>query len=146
MKTLRFLGKIVGCLAVCAVLARADSLQLRSGRHLQGKYVGGTATAIGFMTSGAIEYFPTSDVLVLIFDSASDSLGGLQPSPMKGHSRSGIARLRQISASTGSRTGPPNPRTTTVVSNSEVHRDVKLSEKKIAEREAERSQPRPSLP
>ena len=66
MKVLGLLGKIGCCLAVCAVLARADSIQLRDGRHLQGKYIGGTTTAIGFMTGGTIEYFATTDVLVLI--------------------------------------------------------------------------------
>ena len=39
MKVLGLLGKIGYCLAVCAVLARADSIQLRDGRHLQGKYL-----------------------------------------------------------------------------------------------------------
>lgn len=104
MKVLRFLGKIGCCLAACALLAGADSIQLRDGRHLQGKYIGGTTTAIGFMTGGTVEYFATSGVLVLIFDNANDApLSGLQPNPMKGQSPSrpaGIARVRQINAST----------------------------------------------
>jgi hypothetical protein len=54
---------------LCAI-ARADSIQLRDGRHLQGKYLGGTTTAVEFMTDTAIEYFPISNVLVLVFDSA----------------------------------------------------------------------------
>ena len=99
MKVLRFLGKIGCCLAVCALLARADSIQLRDGRHLQGKYIGGTTTAIGFMTAGTVEYFATSEVLVLIFDNTNDApLSGLQPNPMKGHSparRSRSARVRK---------------------------------------------------
>ena len=68
MKFLSF-TKVIGCVAICASLASADSLQLRNGRHLQGRYIGGTTNAIGFMTAGAVEYFATSDVLVLIFHS-----------------------------------------------------------------------------
>jgi hypothetical protein len=103
MKFLRFLAKIGCCLAGCALLAGADSIQLRDGRHLQGKYIGGTTTAIGFMTGGTVEYFATSDVLVLIFDTNDAPLSGLRPNPMKGQSPArpaGIARVRQASTST----------------------------------------------
>ena len=116
MKVLRFLGKIGCCLAVCAILARADSIQLRDGRHLQGKYIGGTTTAIGFMTGGTVVYFATSEVLVLIFDSTNDSpLSGLQPNPMKRQSParpSRIARVRKVNASTPDRTQRPRQRVT----------------------------------
>jgi hypothetical protein len=109
MKALRFLGKLACCLAVCASLAQADSLQLRNGRHIQGKFIGGTTTAIGFMTSGMVEYFATSDVLVLIFDNSNDSpLSGLQRSPMKGQPPAeslGRANVRQIHTSTQDRVG-----------------------------------------
>lgn len=70
---------VVWIVAVCSSLASADSLQLRNGRHLQGKYVGGSTTMIGFMTSGSVEYFQTSDVLALVFDNAEPVLNGLQP-------------------------------------------------------------------
>ena len=52
-------------------MAHADSIQLRDGRHLQGKYLGGTTTTIGFMSDRAIEYFPISTVLVIVFDNAN---------------------------------------------------------------------------
>jgi len=57
MKVLCILTKLICCLAICAGLAQADSMQLRNGRHLQGKYIGGTTTSIGFMTAGAVEIF-----------------------------------------------------------------------------------------
>jgi hypothetical protein len=42
---------------------------------------------IGFMTSGSVEYFQTSDVLALVFDNnAEPSLNGLQPNHMDGDS------------------------------------------------------------
>jgi hypothetical protein len=79
---------LVICLIVaCASLASADSLQLRNGRHLQGKYVGGSTTMIGFMTSGAVEYFQTADVLALMFDNnVEPSVNSLQPNHMNGDS------------------------------------------------------------
>ena len=141
MKVLGLLGKIGCCLAVCAVLARADSIQLRDGRHLQGKYIGGTTTAIGFMTGGTIEYFATTDVLVLIFDNGNDSpLSGLQQNPMKGLSparSSGPASVRRISASRQGRTRQPTEEAT-AGSNSQVHSDAKLE--KITEREPDLGQ------
>ncbi len=113
MKTLRFLLEIVCCLALCAGLAGADSIQLRNGRHLQGKYIGGTTTAIGFMTGGTIEYFATTEVLVLMFDNGNDSpLSELKPSPMKGQAQpqSGIPPVRQINVSTPNRLRQPKQR------------------------------------
>jgi hypothetical protein len=86
MKFLGILSKIGICLMLCAGLASADSLQLRNGRRLQGKYIGGTSTAIGFMSGSSVEYFATTDVLVIMFDSAADSSldGSQRPSPMSG--------------------------------------------------------------
>jgi len=132
MKVLRFLGKMGLCVAVCALLASADSIQLRDGRHVQGKYIGGTTTAIGFMTGGTLEYFATSDVLVLIFDNTNDApLRGLQPNPMKGTfpaRPAGMARVRQINTSTRDHTQRPR-RTAAHVSNRQVQLDAKLDEK-----------------
>ena len=109
MKVLCILTKLICCLAICAGLAQADSMQLRNGRHLQGKYIGGTTTSIGFMTAGAVEYFATSDVLVLIFDNNDSPLSGLQPNPMRGKSLP-QPRLRQINAATRDRSRQPRIR------------------------------------
>ena len=87
---------VVLCAGVLlAGVARADSIELRNGRNLQGKYIGGTATTIGFMTLGAVEYFATSDVIVLIFDKAGDSTThGLQPDAMHGSSSGRLSPAR----------------------------------------------------
>ena len=115
MKVLRFLGKVACGIAVCASLASADSLQLRNGRHLQGKYIGGTTTAIGFMTGATVEYFATSEVLALIFDNGNDSpLGGLQPNAMKGKAAVQAPHVARIRTRT-----PPGVRTK-MVSNPRV--------------------------
>src|SRR5882672_8198995 len=109
MKVPWFFTKLICCLAICAGLARADSIQLRNGRHLQGKYIGGTTSSIGFMTAGAVEYFATSDVLVLIFENNDSPLSGLQPNPMKGKSVA-QPRVRRISASARDRLRQPKIR------------------------------------
>jgi len=98
MNDLRFVRNSLLVLLVCSSLAAADSIQLRNGRHLQGKYLGGTTTMIGFMTSGAVEYFATSDVLALMFDSADSPLNGLQPNHLNGDSEwQGQDQMRNMS-------------------------------------------------
>lgn len=100
----RFCARALCFLVVCLGLAAADSLELRNGRHLQGKYVGGNSTMIGFMTGAAVEYFSTTEVLALIFDRSPDApLGGVQPEsnvqpdPMKGAPPKEALQLRQTS-------------------------------------------------
>jgi hypothetical protein len=105
MKFLGFFGKVICCLAVCASLAGADSLQLRNGRHLQGKYIGGTSTAIGFMSGASVEYFATTDVLALMFENSNESPldGAQQPRPMNAHPS---ARKSEIHRTSGSNSSP----------------------------------------
>jgi hypothetical protein len=82
----RIVKSIFLFLAFASTIATADSIQLRNGRHLQGKYIGGTATLVGFMSAGAVEYFSTADVLALMFDNSESSLNDLQPNQMNGDS------------------------------------------------------------
>lgn len=100
----RFCAKALCFVVVCLSLAAADSIELRNGRHIQGKYVGGTSTVIGFMTGATVEYFATAEVLALIFDRNPDSpLGGMQPesgvqpAPMKGELPKRAAKVQQTS-------------------------------------------------
>ncbi len=102
--TSRFCARALCFLVVCLSLAAADSIELRNGRHLQGKFVGGTSTVIGFMTGATVEYFATAEVLALIFDRSPDTpLGGVQPesnvqpAPMKGELPKEALQLRTTS-------------------------------------------------
>ena len=52
-------------------VSSADSLELRDGRHLHGKYLGGTSTAVSFMADGVVQNLPVSDVLLLVFGEGS---------------------------------------------------------------------------
>jgi hypothetical protein len=84
MTLMQLLGKSLFFVTLCAGLAASDSIQLRSGRRVEGKFIGGSATMVGFMSNAGIEYFPTSDVLVLLFENRESSMGALGPNPMKG--------------------------------------------------------------
>jgi len=79
------ISKIVSCALLLTSCAFSDSMELRDGRRLHGKYLGGTATAVGFMTDRAVEYFPTSSVLVLVFDPSAvdDGSSGLEAHPTR---------------------------------------------------------------
>ena len=135
MKVLCLLTRLICCLAICAGLAQADSMQLRNGRHLQGKYIGGTTSSIGFMAAGTVEYYAISDVLVLIFDNNDSPLSGLQPNPMRGKSLP-QPRVRRINASTRDRGRQPRLR---AVASMSPTSDATL-DRKITERESDPAQ------
>lgn len=82
-KTNKFVVGIFLLLGLLSSLSRADSLTLRDGRHVQGKFSGGTQGVIAFSVAGATQYFDVSNVLVMTFDvEGSDAQGtpGQQPS------------------------------------------------------------------
>lgn len=148
MKVLRFFGALACCLASCATLAGADSLQLRNGRHLQGKYVGGTTTTLGFMTGGMVEYFAISEVLVLIFENNDSPLGGLQRNPTKGQpgeqtsGMSGRSRIKPAIVSKRDRTAARMTRTK-VVSSSPADRSSRFET--VMKRELGSGQRKPEI-
>ncbi len=45
----------------------ADTLELRDGRVLQGKYLGGTQAVLRFEVNGEVQTFPTNDIVALTF-------------------------------------------------------------------------------
>lgn len=62
----RFLaGAALGLLFVSA--AFADTLELRDGRVLQGKYLGGTQAVLRFEVNGEVRTFSTNDIVAITF-------------------------------------------------------------------------------
>ena len=57
-------------LFLAGLFAHADSLELRDGRHFQGKYIGGTPDVLAFSSEGTTQYFAIEDVLALVFGGA----------------------------------------------------------------------------
>jgi len=57
-------------------VAAADTLELKSGRVIQGKYLGGTQAVLRFEVNGEVQTFSTNDVVALTFTGRS---GGEAP-------------------------------------------------------------------
>jgi hypothetical protein len=67
---------------ICSLsLCWGDSLQLHDGRHFDGQYVGGTASVVAFMTQGSVQYFPVSEVALVLFGGGS----GQAIAPLNSH-------------------------------------------------------------
>jgi len=86
-----------------------DSLELRDGRHFQGKYVGGTSSAISFMADGLIQNFTVSDVLLLAFGEGNvEAPLGASPALVPGKRRAEVQHASQPAAALPKRTLPTN--------------------------------------
>ena len=76
----RFLGVIVlGLFFVAA--AAADTLELKNGKVLQGKYLGGTQVVLRFEVNGEVQTFNTSDVVALTFTGYSANAASAMAAP-----------------------------------------------------------------
>lgn len=62
---------LAGVLLTIAPGVRADSLQLKSGDFVQGKYLGGTERAVQFVVNGKIHLYGIDEILSISFASAS---------------------------------------------------------------------------
>ena len=62
-----------GSLLLLAGIGFADTLELKDGRVLQGKYLGGTQAVLRFQVSGEVQTFPTNDIVALTFTRNSGS-------------------------------------------------------------------------
>jgi len=62
-----------GSLLLLAEIGFADTLELKDGRVLQGKYLGGTQTVLRFQVNGDVQTFPTNDIVALTFTRNSGS-------------------------------------------------------------------------
>jgi len=83
MNSKQICGAIVA-LCVTAVAARADSLELKNGSLIKGKFMGGMQTSITFQVGSSVQTYDVADVRSLRFDSeaqgASPSIPSKQPS------------------------------------------------------------------
>jgi len=60
----------VAALALAGV-AFSDTLELKDGRVLQGRYLGGTQAVLRFEVNGEVQTFPTNDIVALTFTHGS---------------------------------------------------------------------------
>jgi hypothetical protein len=73
-----FTAIIVGLFFVS--VAAADTLELKSGRVVQGKYLGGTQHILRFEVNGEVQTFSTNDIVALTFTGTGRSLSSA-PAP-----------------------------------------------------------------
>jgi len=72
MKTL-LRALLAGGSLLLAAIGVADTLELKDGRVLQGKYLGGTQAVLRFEVNGDVQTFPTNDIVALTFTRNSGS-------------------------------------------------------------------------
>ena len=70
---------LAGVLLLITAGVRADSLQLKNGNFVQGKYLGGTERAVQFAVNGKIRLYDINEILSISFASASAD-GGIPSS------------------------------------------------------------------
>jgi len=68
--SLRYFAALAIALLV-GVISSADTLELKDGRVLQGKYVGGTQALVRFEVNGDLQTFNTSEIVALTFTGTS---------------------------------------------------------------------------
>src|ERR1700716_3991923 len=61
-------------------IAAADTLELKDGRVLQGRYLGGTQAVLRFQVEGNIQTFNVNDVVALTFTHSSGNAAAPPPS------------------------------------------------------------------
>jgi hypothetical protein len=79
MNTKQICGVLVA-LCVAAVAARADSLELKNGSLIKGKFMGGTPANITFQVGSSVQSYNVADIHSLRFDSAAQGASPSIPS------------------------------------------------------------------
>jgi hypothetical protein len=62
---------MAGIFLLCLPELRADSLQLKNGNFVQGKYLGGSERAVEFEVNGKIRMYDIEEILSISFAAAS---------------------------------------------------------------------------
>jgi hypothetical protein len=81
MRNFSRLIMMAGAVLVFAGFASADTLELKDGRVLQGKYLGGTQAVLRFEVNGDVQTFPTHDIVALTFTRGSSARAPEAPQP-----------------------------------------------------------------
>jgi hypothetical protein len=75
MKTVKQFLTVFALGMFFVVTAAADTLELKDGRVLKGKYLGGTQAVLRFELNGEVQTFNTSDIVALTFTDYSRNSG-----------------------------------------------------------------------
>src|SRR5207237_2365062 len=87
MRNFSRLMVMAGVALVFAGLGFADTLELKDGRVLQGRYLGGTQAVLRFEVDGNVQTFGVNDVVALTFTHGSGNASAPPPpAPMPARS------------------------------------------------------------
>ena len=82
MKNLSRTLLVASATLLLAGIGFADTLELKDGRVMQGKYLGGTQAVLRFEVNGEVQTFPTHDIVALTFTrNSSAPLPAAAPPP-----------------------------------------------------------------
>ena len=96
---------MVGALLIFAPGVRADSLQLKNGNFLQGKYMGGTERAVQFEVNGKMRLYDVGQILSISFAAASAD-GGIPSNDDEQKLRTNTGSNFVVRGNGGFRTAP----------------------------------------
>src|SRR5579875_2429269 len=76
----------LGCMTVVlagffVATTHADTLEMKNGSLIHGKFVGGSEFNIRFLVNGVVKYYSTKDILTLTFDSSTAAPAPATPPP-----------------------------------------------------------------
>src|SRR5690242_21526281 len=78
---------VTGLALLFAGFAAADTLELKDGRVLQGKYLGGTQAVMRFEVDGQVQTFSTNNIVALTFTGR----GSAAPAPQSAAPETDVA-------------------------------------------------------
>jgi len=109
MNAKQICGAIVA-LCVAAVAARADSLELKNGSLIKGKFVGGTQTSISFQVASSMQSYDVADIRSLRFESGAEGASPSVPSKQPSVPSSTDKEKNEVAKSSSSVTIPAGTR------------------------------------
>ena len=99
---------VIVALCVGAVAARADSLELKNGSLIKGKFMGGAQTSISFQVGSSVQSYDVADIRSLRFD--SDAQGASFSVPSKQRNVPSSVENNEVAKSSSSVTIPAGTR------------------------------------
>jgi hypothetical protein len=81
MMRLRLKCAFVTALTLSALMACADTLELKNGSLIKGKFVGGTESEISFQVGSTLQKYNVADIVSLKFDSEGATTGATTDTP-----------------------------------------------------------------
>ena len=83
---------VIVALFVAAVAARADSLELKNGSLIKGKFMSGTQTSISFQVGSSVQSYDVADIRSLRFESEAQGASPSGPSKQPSVEQNGVAK------------------------------------------------------